>query len=61
MGTIDPEYKRLLEDMIPDYIALTFKGQAYESAITFVEVLLEKLREGQQNSESGIIKDIFGR
>jgi hypothetical protein len=55
------EFKKLLEGFAADYIPLNFKGQTYDNAILFIEILLEKLKEGQQNSDSPIIKDYFGR
>lgn len=47
-----------LEDMMDDYIALNFHGQHYDSAIRFVEVLLQRLKEQSEKSVDKKIKDI---
>jgi hypothetical protein len=56
-----PEQIEMYNNLADDYIKLNFKGQHYTSAIYFVETLLDRLKESQKNSNSPIIKDIFGR
>lgn len=53
--------REIFKDLADDYIPLNFKGMHYESVIPFVEILLEKLKLKQAESDIPTIRDIHGR
>jgi|GEM_PF-2701007 len=55
------EQTKLLHEWTDDYIGLHFKGWEYDSAISFAENLVERLKKAQKESASPVIKGLFDK
>ena len=51
---------KMFESLADDFIALKFKEQHYNSVITFVEIMLKRLKHHSKTSNHKVIKDILG-
>jgi len=55
------EEKELLNDCADVFIKTSFKGMDYISAISFVEIILQKLKDNKKTSDISTIRDILDR